>query len=215
MEKENKLDEEFIILKEKFEAAIERTIKTEDDCKVVGEYINDKFPDKDKNNDGFIISLKTLKRVFGILPYENSHSNTTLHTLARCVGFKDWDDFKSKINNTYNPSVPSIEEVFESQREEIRKLQKEIPNKNATYILGWYPEKYSKLKYLGGFGFEVIESKNMKKKATETFISPDFSLSPVENSKFPDIMLDDYDDDYFDTQRKEEGEQFDEDYFYL
>jgi Helix-turn-helix domain, rpiR family. len=211
------LPQEISILKEEIEKSFGLAPEMKNDYERLSKRINDRLTElfaeeiEGRNN----VSEHTLMRIWGYVESNTATSKATLILLARSIGYSGWDDFKSKINNTYNPSVPSIEEVFESQREEIRKLQKEIPNKNATYILGWYPEKYSKLKYLGGFGFEVIESKNMKKKATETFISPDFSLSPVENSKFPDIMLDDYDDDYFDTQRKEEGEQFDEDYFYL
>jgi len=156
-------------------------------------------------------SSETLMRIWEYVPYEGEILTKTWGLLARSLGYLGWNDFVSKVNNTYNPPTPSIEEVFENQRKEI---QLGILNGRGIYTLGWYPEKYSKLKCLGGFEFEVIESKNMNKKTGDTFVSPTFKLSFVEGAKFPDIMLDDYGDDYFDHQREICGE-FENNYFYL
>jgi hypothetical protein len=77
-----------------------------------------------------------------------------------------------------------------------------------------YTKKYAKLRYIDGFEFEILESYHTRKKKGERFITPGFSVK-ISASGEPDIMLDDYGDGYFDYQREEYKEQFDDDYFYL
>jgi hypothetical protein len=43
---------------------------------------------------GVTLSLTTLKRIWGKLPYNNIPATTTLNTLAQFSGYKDWRDFK-------------------------------------------------------------------------------------------------------------------------
>jgi len=159
------------------------------------------------------VSEHTLMRIWGYVESNISTSNATWILLARSIGYLGWDDFKSKINNTYNPPTPSIEEVFENQREEIRRLQEDmICSKDGIYILGWHPEKYIKLEHIKNYAFKVLECKRMNKKPGEIFDAPDFCLSSnstSEGSALPDIMI--FDNiGYFDFHGKEN-----EDYFYL
>lgn len=162
-------------------------------------------------------SSETLMRFWGHEKnYEGKISDKTLGLLARSIGYKGWTDFKSKMDETYSPHVPDINEVFESQRKEILSLLEHgIPNSSGIYTLGWEPVKYSKIKHLGGFEFEVLESKNMHKIKGDTFITPDFKICPIKDTELPDIKLDDYGDDYFETHAKEYGVPFTDDYFYL
>lgn len=161
-------------------------------------------------------SADTLMRIWGYTPYKGETSTKTLSLLARSIGYLGWEDFKSKMSETYSPHVPDIKEVFENQRKEILSLLEHgIPNSSGIYTLGWEPVKFSKLKHLGGFEFEVIESKNMHKIKGDTFITPDFKTCAIKDTELPDIKLDDYGDDYFETHAKEYGVPFTDDYFYL
>lgn len=188
-------------LKELFEKKIGRTINTEKDYKVVIEKLF--------NNETSM--MKTLKRVFDST-YIKNFRKSTLNEMARAIGFRDWDDFKSKIDQTYSPHVPNIEVVFETQREELRRLQEDmIRNKNGIYILGWYPEKYIKFKHIENYTYEVLESNRMNRKKGDSFDAPDFRLSKstTEDSQLPDIMILD-NIGYFEYHGRET-----DDYFYL
>jgi hypothetical protein len=44
---------------------------------------------------GVTLSVTTLKRIWGKLPYNNIPATTTLNTLAQFSGYKDWREFKS------------------------------------------------------------------------------------------------------------------------
>lgn len=178
---------------------------------------------KEKDKEGEIkrtysVDSSTVERLFG---YKDKGtwkgpSPITLSFLAKSLKYKSWGNFKSTMGETYSPHVPDVIEVFENQRKEILFLLKRgIANEGGIYTLGWEPIKYSKLRYLGGFKFEVIESKNMHKKQGDTFITPDFKTCPTKGTELPDIKLDDYGDGYFEYQTKEFGEVFGDDYFYL
>lgn len=188
-------------LKKLFEEEIERTINTEKDYKVV---IEEVF-----NNETSM--MKTLKRVFDST-YIKNFRKSTLNRVVRAIGFRDWDDFQLKKDEIYSPHVPDVEEVFESQREELRRLQEDmICNKDGIYILGWYPEKYIKFKHVENYTYEVLESNRMNRKKGERFDAPDFrtAKSTTEDSQLPDIMILD-NIGYFEYH----GEETD-DYFYL
>lgn len=177
------LNDEREFLKKKFQDKIGHTINTESDYRIVIE--------KCFKNDTSM--MKTLKRFFNP-NYKEAFSNTTLDKVARATDFKDWSDFKLKISDKWIPTKLTIEEVFESQREEIRRLQEEmICSKDGIYTLGWYPEKYIIITHEENYTYKVLESKRMYKKTGDTFDAPDFRLSPstTEDSELPDIIIDD------------------------
>lgn len=163
-------------------------------------------------------SPDTLMRVWEYVKYDGEILTKTWSSLAKSIGYLGWKDFQEKIAGTYTPPVPTKKEIFDNQMKEIRLLlENNIPNDSGIYTLGWEPVKYSKLKHLGGFEFEVIESKNMyRQPGSSSFLAPDFKLSEdIGKMGLKDIMIYDYDGDYFDNQPKGSRMQFDEDYFYL
>jgi hypothetical protein len=183
-----KLAEEFQTLKELFEERIERTIKTEDDCKVVGDFLNenpnDAFHKKEKRYDGYFNSLKTLKRVFGILPYSGKFNDTTLNQLTRALGFRDWDDYRNQLPK-YKLSKEKFDGLFNPDKIVVSKLKE-----GEIITIGWKPIRFLDAKYLGDFKFEVIEGNLQKQKRGETFHAKkffidysfyaDLDISPIE-----------------------------------
>lgn len=210
------------------------TLKPEygDEIKELTDHINENLLKYDKrlnekkkkreNKRTWSVDSSTVERLFGYKDRDKweGPSPITLSFLAKSLKYKSWGNFKSTMGETYSPHVPDVNEVFENQRKEILLvLERGIPNESGIYTLGWEPIKYSKLRYLGGFEFEVIESKNMHKKQGDMFITPDFKTCPTKGTELPDIKLDDYEgnvngDGYFYDKMKE-GEVFYDDYFYL
>lgn len=204
-----------------------------DEIEELTDYINENILTNDKrlemkkkNGEGkqaWSVDSSTVGRLFGYKDKNNwkGPSPQKLSLLAKSLKYKSWGDFQLKMDGIYTPPAPDIKEVFDNQRKEIRLLlEHNYPNDSDIYTLGWEPVKYSKLKHLGGFEFEVIESKNMHKKKGDKFVTPDFNLEPIiDSSKLPDIKLDDYEGNangrgYFKDQMNA-GEVFDDDYFYL
>ena len=52
-----------------------------------------KLSDIIQDKTGVMLSVTTLKRLWGKLKYDNLPSITTLNTLARFLDFKDWREF--------------------------------------------------------------------------------------------------------------------------
>jgi hypothetical protein len=57
-------------------------------------YDFEKLSDAILEKTGVTLSVTTLKRIWGKLPYNNIPATTTLNTLAQFSGYKDWRDFK-------------------------------------------------------------------------------------------------------------------------
>jgi hypothetical protein len=157
------------------------------------------------------VSFPQLNRIWqkNYIPKDKDYIKMTdnvINDLVGILGFKNWREYKERLN-TEIIKQNSVE-VFYGVDLDISRLR---PNDEIT--IG-YTDKYTKLRYVDGFEFEVLESHNMRKKQGERFITPGFSVK-LSASGEPDIMLDDYGEDYFDYQRNEFGEVFDDDYFYL
>ncbi|MEM6540700.1 MAG: hypothetical protein AAF634_06035 [Bacteroidota bacterium] len=70
-------------------------------------YDFDKLAELIHERTGVVISSNTLKRLWGRIKYDSNPSDTTLNTLARCIGFDDFREFKSAHpGRTSFPGVP-------------------------------------------------------------------------------------------------------------
>jgi hypothetical protein len=65
---------------------------------------------------GIVLSVTTLKRLWGKLSYTNTPAITTLNTLAQYAGYPDWGVFKRKVSAGGNPVIDTLtvnhEEAF-------------------------------------------------------------------------------------------------------
>jgi hypothetical protein len=57
---------------------------------------------------GVTLSVTTLKRIWGKLPYNNIPATTTLNTLAQFSGYKDWREFKGTIEAPKRTPVKKV-----------------------------------------------------------------------------------------------------------
>ena len=63
-------------------------------------YDFEKLSDEIFDVTGISLSISTLKRLFGKVSYNNLPSLSTLNTMARYVGFEDWNAFRRRSINT-------------------------------------------------------------------------------------------------------------------
>ena len=159
------------------------------------------------SQQGVRSSTSNLNKIWGKDVEDSiSMNDGTLSDLISILDYKSWEEYKRHLDQKILKSVESAG-IYYPVDVDISKME------NQIITLGW-ENKYSKIRVIDGFECEVIESKNMKKEAGERFVTLGFSLK--ENPPgLPYIMLDDFGDGYFDTQKDEFGVQFGNDYFYL
>jgi hypothetical protein len=80
-------------------------------------YDFEKLSGKIHEKTGVVLSISTLKRIFGKVSYESSPSVTTLNTLSQFVDFEDWRAFcNSDRDNKQSAEVPNeIQSIKESR----------------------------------------------------------------------------------------------------
>ena len=61
----------------------------------------EKLSDKIQEKTGVILSVSTLKRIFGRIDYQSKPALTTLNTLARYVDHEDWRAFRNAYAQKY------------------------------------------------------------------------------------------------------------------
>lgn len=58
-----------------------------------------------QNETGILLSVTTLKRIWGKVNYDNAPSISTLNTLSQFINYKNWRDFKTTSNKVDNTIV--------------------------------------------------------------------------------------------------------------
>lgn len=100
---------------------------------------------------GEALSLNTVKRLVGILPYDSSPREVTLDIIARYLGYKNWSLLNSDIQNKisdFNDNPDFID------------LQKYPPN--TKIILKWQPDRTLHLVRQEAGEYLVEKSENSK-----------------------------------------------------
>lgn len=68
----------------------------------------EKLSDKIQEKTGVILSVSTLKRIFGRIDYQSKPALTTLNTLARYVDHEDWRAFRNAYAQKYIPQEQAL-----------------------------------------------------------------------------------------------------------
>lgn len=102
---------------------------------------------------GISLSTSTLKRLWGYVKDKRKPRGHTLDSLAVYVGFRHYNDFFQylKTSSVYNSSFFSAVQIH------VKELDAE-----DELAIGWAPNRYIRLRYLGNMEFEVLESRNSK-----------------------------------------------------
>lgn len=106
------------------------------------------------------VSVSTLKRLFGYVPYTAAPRRSTLDILCQYVGYKDFASFeKSESGGGVIESNPLMAKCIRSAELKI--------NQKITVL--WNPDRKCTFQYLGNLQFKVTESINSKLCVGDTF----------------------------------------------
>ena len=72
---------------------------------------------------GVMLSINTLKRIWGKIKYDHSPTLTTLNTLARFLDFDDWRSFTKSIKVEGQQVPPPQPEISTTENKTGRKLK--------------------------------------------------------------------------------------------
>lgn len=115
------------------------------------------------NRTGEYLSKTTLMRIWGYVKEPLNTRQSTLSVLSRAVGYKDWEDFIRRIDSDTDDSISSSYK-FGRSINVITDLKE-----GQTLTLYWDPGRECKVRYLGGMRFEVVDSRNTRLIAGDTF----------------------------------------------
>lgn len=116
-------------------------------------------------------------------PYKGSFYYDVLTGLAIAGGFTDWDDYMQKEwPNEYNELLSNPEDREPPVFFDInvcRNISK-IPI-GCDIIIGWYPKRYAKLRYMVDFKFQALEKNKQPYPADVFLYAEEFSVEMVED----------------------------------
>ena len=101
-----------------------------------------------------LLSLTTLKRVWGYVNYEYAPSLRTLNTLAQFLGYADYKLFCEHSSSSDTPPSNIIISNYLDVAEDL------VPDDELT--LYWLPDRECHIRYLGDTQFVVIASANTR-----------------------------------------------------
>ncbi len=133
---------------------------TTNDYKMLAEQISD-------SGAGYI-SMATLKRLYGYVSDRHKPTITTLDIISRYIGYSCYEDFYTDMLDTCTMSSSFLEDnqIWSCKLDE-----------GSIIELGWAPNRYLRLKYLGDSNYEVVESRNSKLFVGDTFKVSIFMLN--------------------------------------
>ncbi len=113
--------------------------------------------------------IKTLKRAWNYKSEKTSPSAATRNKLAESLRYDGWEAYKETAQKRiyreplFNPEDIKVDKLTEGE----------------IKTIGWYPNRYFKLKYLGNYQFEVIECMGMNKSRGEKITAKRFGLRVI------------------------------------
>ena len=149
---------EILQLREMVEESVSRKMKTPADFQFLTGVIQERCKET--------LGVTTLKRIWGYVEGYDTTRYSTLSVLARCVGYRDWDDFLSNHDRAGESSNPVLGRVLHPD---------EIPQEGFVRI-AWSPDRRVLLRHLGEGSFMVVESENSKLKPGDSFSCSCFIL---------------------------------------
>lgn len=106
------------------------------------------------------ISVSTLKRIFGYVNDHHKPTMTTLDIIARYVGYGCYEEFYKEIlgANTVTSAFLADNQIW----------SKDL-NIDDIVEVGWAPNRYLQLRYIGKDQYQVVQAKNTKLLVGDTF----------------------------------------------
>ena len=144
-------ENDIFILREMVEKSVARKMKSPADFIFLTGVIQERCHET--------LAVSTLKRIWGYVDGYDTTRFSTLSLLARCVGFRDWDDFLVHRSREGESSDMVLGRALYAA---------EIPE-NGQLSITWVPDRRVLLQHLGEGNFKVLSSENSKLKPGDTF----------------------------------------------
>lgn len=107
-----------------------------------------------------IVSVSTLKRLWGYVSQQTTPRESTLDVLSRFVGYKDFEDFRMSQFGKLDDTSGYIDTSFISA--------KDVPA-DRTLVICWEPNRMIRLRKAGEQEWEICDSYNSKLLAGDRF----------------------------------------------
>ena len=104
-----------------------------------------------ESSTGEYLSLNTIKRLLGVLPYEFNPRPVVLDILAKYLDFPSWENLSDYIND----------HISEFGAEEVMTDLRNLPE-NQKIIIEWEPDRRILISHKGEEDYMVEESENSK-----------------------------------------------------
>lgn len=136
------------------EVAMQHTMKTPKDFDLLRDCIYNRLH--------VLISSSTLKRIWGYLNTDIKARESSLSTLSRFLGYKDWDDYRknSATKRSELQSCPVMSRRISVAEELIQ---------GDRLRITWLPDRTLDVIYLGDLEFSVFHSENTRLKEGNIF----------------------------------------------
>lgn len=121
-----------------------------------------------EHQTGERISASTLKRLWGYVADRHAPREYTLDVLAKYIGHSNFREFCKKISDD-NGENSDFFTIFQIATTDL--------STNDKVEIGWSPDRYLILKYLGDNRFRVDTSQNSKLAVGDEFIITNFMLT--------------------------------------
>ena len=104
-----------------------------------------------ENETGERISTNTLKRLLGFIDEPREPRLYTLDTVAKYLGYDNWDIYWLSINKAGNSEFGKLEEINIYDLQMMDKIE-----------FQYSPDRKVTIQYIGGFLFDVLNAENSK-----------------------------------------------------
>ena len=139
------------ILRQMIEQSVARKMKTPADFQFLTGVIQERCKET--------LGVTTLKRLWGYVDGYDTTRYSTLSILARCVGFRDWDDFCENRDRSGESSNMIVGHAVNPADLAV----------GDCLAISWSPDRRVRIEHLGNGNFEVLRSENSKLKPGDTF----------------------------------------------
>lgn len=120
-----------------------------------------------ENETGELLSVSTLKRLFGYVNMRPLPRKSTLDILSRYIGHNNYEEFRKRIKD----SMSSNSMFFST-----KVIYSSALKPGTRIMIGWSPDRIVTLEHIGNEEFTVLESVNSHLKAGDRFKQVSFMM---------------------------------------
>ena len=112
-----------------------------------------------------VVSVSTLKRLWGYVSQQTTPREATLDVIARFVGHKNFKDFRLSMLGEYTDTSAYVDATYISASD--------VPD-GGILSLGWAPDRLVRLRKTGAQSWQVVASYNSKLREGDCFEASSF-----------------------------------------